>query len=382
MKRIYLDNASTSFPKPECVIEAVSGFMRGCGANANRGSYRAAYDADELLYDTRQRLCRLFGASGSKNVIFTKNITESLNVVIRGLLRPGDHVLVSSMEHNAVMRPLTALSQAGVTFERIPSLANGELLPQAAEGLMSRNTRAVIMTHASNVCGTVMPIKSIGKLCRERKIVFIVDSAQTAGVLPVNMEEMNIDVLCFTGHKGLLGPQGTGGFIVREEYAHQMSPLIFGGTGSVSHLEQMPDFLPDRFEAGTLNLPGIAGLNAAVKYIEQVGIQALYEKEMQLTSRFLEGIKEIDGFMSAGRRDITGRTGVVSVSLKDMDNARAAFLLEQEYGIQTRVGLHCAPNAHRVLGTYPKGTIRFSFGHMNTEQDVDAAVFALKRLCL
>lgn len=382
MKSIYLDNASTSFPKPEGVAEAVYDFIKNIGSNINRGTYSRAYDTEETVYDTRERLCRLFNFPDCKNVVFTPNITTSLNIVIKGLLSDGDHVLVSAMEHNAVMRPLTQLEKAGVSFDRIPCTREGELVAEETEKLIKPNTKAIIMTHASNVCGTVMPIKEVGDICRRRELKFIVDSAQSAGVLPIDMEKMNIDALCFTGHKGLLGPQGTGGFIIRDELVRNMEPIISGGTGSISHTENIPDFMPDRFEPGTLNLPGIMGLNAALKFIEDKGIDDIYKEETALAERFLEEISTIGDMVEIiGKKSINGRTGVVSLDFKGMDNAEAAYRLSEEFGILTRVGLHCAPNAHKTLGTFPRGTVRFSFGQFNTYEDAEAAAEAVKKIC-
>lgn len=381
MDRIYFDNACTTFPKPPSVPEAMSDFIRNHGVNINRGSYSPAYDMEELVYNTRDWLCQLFCFPNCKNVIFTQNITMSLNMVIKGLFGSGDHILVSSMEHNAVMRPLVQLQHKGLTFDRIPCDNTGSLLIESAETLVRPNTKAVIMTHASNVCGTVMPLAEMGEFCRKHGLLFIVDTAQTAGVLPINMAAMSIDALCFTGHKGLLGPQGMGGFIVTDAVAAQMEPLISGGTGSVSHLEEMPDFLPDRFEAGTMNLPGIVGLHAALTYIRDVGTDTIKEKEMALTARFLDGIHDINTIDMVGKKDLHNRTAVVSITSKTMDNAALAFQLEERYGILTRVGLHCAPSAHKTLGTFPSGTVRFSFGHYNTADEIDTAIKALHDIC-
>lgn len=381
MDKIYMDNACTSFPKPPSVAAAVGDFIANCGVNINRGSYGPAYEMENVVYQTRLALSRLFGYSDCKNVIFTANITTSLNMVLKGLLRPGDHVLVSSMEHNAVMRPLVQLTGDGVSFDRIPCTKQGELCLKEAEALVRPNTKAVIMTHASNVCGTVMPLTEVGDFCRRHGLTFIVDSAQTAGVLPIHMEDMHIDAFCFTGHKGMLGPQGIGGFIVTDELAARIQPLISGGTGSLSHSEDVPDFLPDKFEAGTMNLPGIIGLHASLNYLSEVGIKNIYAKEMELTSRFLDGLREIPDLTIVGKKDLAQRVAVVSVYSGSKDNAQVAFELENQYGILTRVGLHCAPVAHKTLNTFPMGTIRFSFSHYNTGEDVDRAIAALKAIC-
>lgn len=380
MKRIYLDNASTSFPKPRDVAEAVYRYMTETGSNINRGCYERAYSVEEAVLETRELLCGLFCGQDCRNVVFTKNVTESLNVIIKGFLRPGDHVLVSGMEHNAVMRPLVRLSRYGITYTRIPCDGEGRLLLESLEDYVKAGTKAVIMTHASNVCGTVLPIEEVGAFCRSRGLAFIVDSAQTAGVLPIDMEAMNIDALAFTGHKGLLGPQGIGGFLLNEDMAGQVEPLLSGGTGSVSHTEEMPSFMPDRFEAGTMNLPGILGLRAGLLWLKQTGIEHVRKHELELTEIFLEGLRPLEQtgkIRIVGKRNTEGRIGVVSVQLPGTELSRAAFALDDTYGIMTRVGLHCAPSAHRTLGTYPEGTIRFSFGWQNTKEDVARALEAL-----
>lgn len=381
MGKIYLDQASTTYPKPKCVANAVYEYMTGNGCNINRGCYENAYDTEEVILETREMLCELFDSSDCKNVIFTKNVTESLNVVLKGFLKPGDHVLVSSMEHNAVMRPIRQLEKTGVSFARIPCSSQGELFMESMENLLKPNTRAVVMTHASNVCGTVLPLKEVGEFCKVHGVKFIVDCAQTAGVLPVSMKEMKIDALCFTGHKGLYGPQGIGGFLLQEDMIDLIDPLLSGGTGSISHTEEIPAFMPDRFEPGTMNLPGIFGLNAALEWIKETGIDKIHQKEMKLTALFLKKIKELDPkgekIRLIGREDTKGRTSVVSIQTPGRDVSEAAYLLDKNYGIMTRVGLHCAPSAHETLHTYPTGTIRFSFGYFNTEEEVLLAVKAL-----
>ena len=381
MERIYFDNASTSFPKAEGVAEAVYHYMKDCGCNINRGGYDEAYQAEEIVLRTRQQLTKLFHGPDCRNVVFTRNITESLNVLLKGFLKTGDHVLVSAMEHNAVMRPLTQLTEQGVSFDRIPCGADGTLEVSAMNGLLRENTRAVVMLHASNVCGTLMPIETVGAFCHAHGLRFILDTAQTAGVFPIDMEAMHIDALAFTGHKGLLGPQGIGGFLLQPDMVPLLQPLIAGGTGSISHEEQMPPFMPDRFEAGTMNLPGIMGLHAALCWLERETIDAVRSHELELTERFLSGALDIPCLRVVGRRDISGRAGVVSVVPENADPALVADALGREYGIMVRVGLHCAPNAHKTLGTFPTGTIRFSFGRWNTPQQVDTALSALRELC-
>ena len=384
MDAIYLDNASTTFPKPKAVPEAMYHYMTRSGSNINRGCYDRAYAVEELVYETRQMLCSLFGGEDCRNVAFTKNVTESLNVILKGLLKPGDHVLVSSMEHNAVMRPLVQLEKQGISFSRIPCRRDGSLILEEMAPLVKKETRAVVMTHASNVCGTMMPYEQVGAFCRERGLLFIADTAQTAGVWPLDMERMKIDALAFTGHKGLLGPQGIGGFLLSEKRLPQMESLIAGGTGSISHTEVMPDFMPDRFEAGTMNLPGIVGLHAGLGWIRETGMEQIRSHELALTRQFLEGLKSMDPYEKrlrvVGKKDTEGRTGVVSVQTVRRELAQTAYELDVQYGIMTRVGLHCAPSAHQTLGTFPTGTIRFSFGWWNTREEAALALQALDEL--
>ena len=377
MKYIYLDNASTTFPKAPNVANAMSDYLTNYGININRGSYALAYDVEDIIYTTRQRLNTLFNGHDPSHVTFTQNVTMSLNMVIKGLLKAGDHILVSSMEHNAVMRPLTQQLDKGITFDIIPCDVTGSIQLESIETLIRPNTVAMIINHASNVCGTVQPIESIGAICKAHNLHFIVDAAQTAGVIPIDVKACHIDALCFTGHKGLLGPQGIGGIILTKEIAQILTHLIAGGTGSFSHLETMPTHMPDAFEAGTLNLPGIIGLNEGLSYIEAVGMKNIHNHELALTKTFLEGLRSITGINIIGKQDIQDRTAVVSITIDGMDPASIAYELESTYHIMTRVGLHCAPRAHQTLGTYPEGTVRFSFGYANTLEEVDMALSAL-----
>ena len=393
MKQIYLDNASTTFPKPREVADAVYQYMTGVGSNICRGGYTSAYAAEEAVFAARQLLCDFFGGEDAKNVVFTKNVTEALNVIIRGLLQPGDHVLVSAMEHNAVMRPLQLLGrelEAGeeapadaISFSRIPCDSEGNLELEALPRLVQQRTKAVIMTHASNVCGTLLPIDKVGDFCKQRGLLFVVDSAQSAGVFPINMQQLHIDALAFTGHKGLLGPQGIGGFVLREHMVTKLAPLIVGGTGSLSHTEKTPRFMPDKFEAGTLNLPGIMGLAAGVSWLKERGLASIRAHELALTEQLLAGLQGLEqqGLLRIfGRKDLKQRTSVVSIAGTQLDIAMLAHKLNVEYGIATRVGLHCAPNAHKTLGTYPTGTLRFSMGWHNTEAEIATALNVLKEV--
>ena len=384
MNRIYLDQASTSFPKAPGVAQAMVDYQTMNGVNVNRGCYSSAYSAEEVIYETRQLLAELFHFSKCKNVIFTPNVTTSLNFILKGFLKPGDHILVSAMEHNAVMRPVVQLASLGISFDRIPCRTDGSMILEKVEELIRPETKAIVTLHASNVCGTRMPLDALGEICQRHQLYFVVDSAQTAGIVPINMDKMHIDALAFTGHKGLRGPQGTGGFLVSQELAEQMEPLISGGTGSVSHTEEIPDFMPDRFESGTPNLPGIYGLHEALLYLKTRSLQAINEKELSLTGYFLEQLQALDDtgrhIRIIGKKDLTNRNAVVSIQTPEIDMSQVAWQLDNEYGVMTRVGLHCAPNAHKTLGTYPAGTIRFSFGPENTKNELDFAIQGLKKI--
>ena len=380
MSKIYLDNGSTSFPKAPGVGKAMADFIEKVGVNIGRGGYEEAYSAAEVVLDTREKLCRLFHFDRPENVIFQSGITAAMNVLLKGLLKPGDRVLTTSMEHNAVMRPLRQLEKAGVEVVLIPCNSDGTLDFEALIDLATPGTRALVMTHASNMCGTVMPVKDVAEYCQTLGIWTIVDCAQTAGILPIDMEDWGVDAIAFAGHKGLLGPQGIGGFLITDDLAAEVDPLLSGGTGSISHLETVPEFLPDRFEPGTQNLPGIFGLHAALTYLEQTGIDAIREHEMACTARLLEGLSQLKGIRIVGRTQLTGRTAVVSVEFLHMDNADAAFLLEDKYGIMTRCGLHCAPRAHMTVGTFPQGTVRFAPGRETTVAEIDAAIAAVKEI--
>lgn len=384
MNRIYLDQASTSFPKAPGVAQAMMDYLTMNGVNVNRGCYSSAYSAEEVIYETRQLLAELFHFSKCKNVIFTPNVTTSLNFILKGFLKPGDHILVSAMEHNAVMRPVVQLASLGISFDRIPCRTDGSMILEKVEELIRPETKAIVTLHASNVCGTRMPLDALGEICQRHQLYFVVDSAQTAGIVPINMDKMHIDALAFTGHKGLRGPQGTGGFLVSQELAEQMEPLISGGTGSVSHTEEIPDFMPDRFESGTPNLPGIYGLHEALLYLKTHSLQAINEKELSLTGYFLEQLQALDDtgrhIRIIGKKDLTNRNAVVSIQTPEIDMSQVAWQLDNEYGVMTRVGLHCAPSAHKTLGTYPAGTIRFSFGPENTKNELDFAIQGLKKI--
>ncbi|WP_455540180.1 aminotransferase class V-fold PLP-dependent enzyme [Terrisporobacter sp.] len=380
MNSIYLDNGSTSFPKAPGLGKIIGDFLENGAFNINRGSYEGAYNLQSIVLHTRELLCKLFNFSNSKNVIFTPSITYSLNYFIKGFLKNGDHVIISSMEHNAVMRPLTQMKELGVTFDAVMGDKEGQINSNDFIPFIKNNTKAIITTHCSNVCGTIIPIKEIGQICKKNNLYFVVDTAQSAGSIPINMNDCNIDFLAFTGHKGLLGPQGIGGFIISNELSSKINPLISGGTGSLSDVEILPDFLPDRFESGTMNLPGIVGLHHSLTYLLDEKIENIYSKKLRLTEYFLNEISKIPCIEIVGKKDMKNRSSVVSLNFKDIDNATVAFLLDSEYKIMTRVGLHCAPRAHKTLGTFPKGTVRFTFSHFNTIEELDYCINALKKI--
>ena len=380
MKRVYLDNGATSYPKAPGVAEAMSDYILNNGANVGRGAYESSFEAENIVFETRELLSELFNSRKSENVVFTKNVTESLNVIIKGALGAGDHAIVSSMEHNAVMRPLNSLAKRGVSFSKVKCSHLGELGPNDIKDLIQPNTKAIVMTHASNVCGTILDLEAVGRVCKEYGLIFIIDAAQTAGFLDIDMDKLNADAIAFTGHKGLLGPQGMGGFVVRDSLAKSMDTLIEGGTGSLSDQEIQPEYMPDKLESGTMNIPGIYGLNAALKFIKDTGIKNIRRGELNLVERFLGELKEMDLINIIGRTDVENRTGVVSIDVPTRDNADISYKLYSEYGIATRCGMHCAPSAHQTLGTFPKGTVRFSFSHFNTNEDVDYSLKALRSI--
>lgn len=379
-RKIYFDNGSTSWPKAPGVAEAMSELLTKGAFNINRGNYEGAYEVEGLVLETREKLAKMFQCEDSKRVLFSPGITHSLNYFIKGFLKAGDHVIVSGIEHNAVMRPLRQMESGGVLYDVAETAEDGSVTAEAVEGLVKPKTKAVIISHASNVCGTVLPIEAIGQVCKKHDLFFVVDSAQSAGTIQIDMEKCGIDFLAFTGHKGLLGPQGIGGFLISERLDAQMVPYLAGGTGSQSDSLDMPTNLPDKYESGTMNLPGIIGLHAALSYIEETGIDRIHDKKMELTSYFLERVKEFPNIRVVGKQDVQDRVAVVSLDFQGDDNAIIAFELEQNYGIMTRVGLHCAPIAHQSLHTYPQGTVRFAFSASNTKEEIDRCIDGFREL--
>ena len=377
---IYLDNAATSFPKPPAVVQAMTRYLTEVGASVNRGVYASAQDAGMTALLLREGLCRLFHHKDPTHCILTSGNTMGLNMALRGWLRQGDHCLVSAMEHNAVMRPLQDLAAGGVTFDRIPCDGTGRLDVDAIRGLIRPNTRMLVMAHGSNVSGTVQDAGAVGAVCREYGIPFVLDAAQTAGHWKIDFEGWELAALSVPGHKGLMGPSGIGALLLSPEFAKGLMPIVTGGSGSASDLEVQPDVMPDRFESGTPNLPGIYGLQAAVDFVLETGVEILRDHETMLSGRFLERLREVPGIRLAGSWGLEGRTGVLSVDFLEQDNAEVSFLLEEEYGILTRCGLHCAPAAHRTLGTFPQGTVRFSPGWFTSPDEMDRAAEAVEEL--
>lgn len=374
---IYLDNAATSFPKAPGVSERMRYYLDCVGASVNRGVYAPAQEAELETLGLREKLCAFFHHPEPVRVLLTAGATAALNLAIKGSLHPGSRVLVSAMEHNAVMRPLV---QLGADFTRVPCDAAGRLDLDALERSLREKPEMLILNHASNVSGTVQDAKTVGKLCKQYGVPFVLDAAQSAGHVPVDFEEFSLSALAVPAHKGLLGPQGIGALLVTQAFAAQLSPLIAGGTGSMSDSEELPPYLPDRFESGTPNLPGIYGWSASMDYVNKTGLSSLRAHELALTKRFLDGLRGLPHLRLAGTWEPDARVGVISVDFLAMDNAEAADRLEREFGILTRCGLHCAPSAHKTLGTFPQGTVRFSLGYRTTPEDVDAALAALSTL--
>ena len=378
---IYLDNAATSWPKPTEVKEAMVAFLDRVGANPGRSGHRLSVEAGRIVYEAREALADLFHAPDPLRIAFGLNATDALNLALHGLLQPGDHVVTSSMEHNSVMRPLRALERQGVEVTVVPCSPEGLLDPRDVERALQPHTRMVVLTHASNVVGTLLPIREVGEIARRHGVLFAVDAAQTAGAVPIDMEADAVDILCFTGHKALLGPMGTGGLVLGERVdPSDLRPLRQGGTGSRSEFEEHPDFLPDLCEAGTPNAVGLAGLLAGVRWVQERGVEAIRAHEQALTTRLLEGLGEVPGVTVYGPRDAARQTGTLSFNVEGLEPSEVGLVLDEEYGVLCRVGLHCAPAAHRTLGTFPRGTVRFAVGCFTTLEEVDAAVEAVRAI--
>lgn len=374
---IYLDNAATTMHKPQEVIDAVVNAMGSLG-NAGRGANTASLGAARIIYEAREHLARLFGADDPKQIAFTPNSTESLNIAIRGILNPGDHVVTTVLEHNSVLRPLYDLQEKGVEVTFVQSDEKGMICYEDLEKAIRPETKAIVTTHGSNLTGNLLDIGHIGQIAQKHGLIYIVDASQTAGVFPIHVKDMHVDILCFTGHKGLLGPQGTGGIYVREGLI--VRPLKVGGSGVQTYNHHHPSEMPTALEAGTLNGHGIAGLNAALGYIEQVGMDTIRETEQKWMWMFYNGVKEIPGVKIYGDFDVKERCPIVTLNIGDYDSAEVSDELLMTYGISTRPGGHCAPLMHEALGTVEQGSVRFSFSHFNTEEEIHTAIRAVKEL--
>lgn len=374
---IYMDNAATTMHKPKEVLDAVINAMSSMG-NAGRGANEASLSASRIIYDTREKLCALFHAENPRQIVFTANSTESLNVAIKGLLGPGDHVVTTMLEHNSVLRPLYEMAERGTGLTVVRSSRLGTVSPEDIEAAICPSTKMIVITNGSNLTGNYIDLKPIGEIARKHGVLLVVDASQTAGVFPIDVQEMHIDVLCFTGHKGLLGPQGTGGMYVREGVA--VRPLKSGGSGVQTFSRTHPVEMPTALEAGTLNGHGIAGLNAALSYLEREGIDKIRGREQELMWRFYNGVKDIPGVKVYGDYSVKERCAIVALNIGDYDSSEVSDELLTAYGISTRPGGHCAPLMHEALGTEEQGAVRFSFSHYNTDEEVDTAIAAVREL--
>lgn len=376
---IYLDNAATTMRKPDAVVQAVTSALCSLG-NPGRGVHDAALDASRILFDTREKLARFFHAESPKQVVFTANSTESLNIAIKGVLNPGDHVITTALEHNSVLRPLYEMEERDVELTVIPADPLGRIRYPDFESSIRKNTRAIVCTHGSNLTGNPVDIRRVGSIARAHGLLFLVDASQTAGVFPIDVQEMHIDILCFTGHKGLLGPQGTGGMVVREGVT--VRPLLSGGSGVQTYSKTHPAQMPTALEAGTLNAHGLAGLRAAVDYLLETGIDPIRKTEQDLMWEFYRQVREIPGITVYGDFSQKERCPIVTLNVRDYDSSEVSDALFMHYGIATRPGAHCAPLMHQALGTVEQGAVRFSFSHYNTMEEINIAVSALRELAM
>lgn len=382
---IYLDNAATSWPKPTGVTEAMVDFMNRVGANPGRSGHRLSVEAARIVYEARELIADLFHAPDPLRVVFGANATEALNLALCGYLRPGDHVVTSGMEHNSVMRPLRSLAgregDGAIELTVVPCSTEGFLDPVDLEAALRPETVMVALNHASNVCGSLLPVREAGAIARRHGCLLLVDAAQTAGAYPIDMEEDQIDLLAFTGHKALGGPMGTGGLIIGERVdANRLVPLKRGGTGSRSESEEHPDFLPDMCESGTANGVGLAGLAAGVRWVSAEGVESIHQHEIELARRLIDGLRATHGVRVYGGLDAARQTGTIAFNVRNLEPSEVGLRLDDEFQIMCRVGLHCAPAAHKTLGTFPAGTVRFGLGAFNTSDEVDAALVAVKRI--
>lgn len=375
---IYLDNASTSFPKPKEVLDSINNFMINLGGNSGRGSSSSSLKSSHVTYNCREAIAQFFNFNKSENVIFTNNITSSLNILLNSIVQEGWHVITSTMEHNSVLRPLFKLKEErNIELTVVQADNNGFVAAADIDSAIKDNTKLVILSQASNVTGNIQPLKEIGELCRKKSIYFIIDTAQSAGSINVDFKELNCNALAFTGHKGLLGPQGIGGFIIDDDLNDIAKPVFVGGTGSMSYSLVQPDFLPDKFESGTLNTPGIAGLYSAINFINKETINAIHTKEMYLSRLLLDDLNNMDYVTLYGPNTTINRLSTFSINLNDMNSNEFSYYLDSKYNIITRTGLHCAPLAHKTIGTENMGTVRISIGYFNTVEDIKSLIDAI-----
>lgn len=378
---IYLDNASTTFPKPESVPKAIYNFLTNVGGNPGRSNHDNALQTNRILVESREAIAQFFNYKSIENVIFTSNITTSLNILINSSLSLGDHVITSSIEHNSVLRPLFNLKNQGlIELDIVYANKFGFISTEDLKNTIKSNTKMIVINHASNVIGSIQPIKEIGDICKNNNIFFVLDTAQSAGVLDIDFTRINLSALAFTGHKSLFGPQGIGGFIIDDNLNKSCNPYILGGTGSLSHSLTQPDFLPDKFESGTLNMPGIVGLMEGIKFIQSEGINTIYSKNNFLRNYFIEKIKNINGVILYDDKYNNNYTSCISFNIKDMDTAELSFTLDSDFGIKNRSGLHCAPLAHKTIGSFPSGTVRLSLSYFNTKEDMDYTINAINKI--
>jgi len=378
---IYLDNAATSWPKPPEVVQSMTDFLRHAGGNPGRSGHRLSIEAARVMYDVRESIAELLGAPDPLRIVFTQNVTHAINTALLGILRPGDRVVTTSIEHNAVMRPLRALEKEGIRVTVVPCAPDGSLDPADMEAAVAAGARLVVINHASNVTGTLLPVPEVARIAHRAGALLLVDAAQTAGVVPIDVESSGIDLLAFTGHKGLYGPPGIGGLIIGDRVdVREMEPLLRGGTGSNSEREEQPGDLPDKFESGTPNGPGIAGLGAGIRFVLNQGLDAIRAHEVGLTRMLIEGLSEVPGVHTYGPSDPWRRTAVMSFTVRGRHVSEIGMRLEEEVGILCRVGLHCAPAMHRTLGTFPEGTVRLAPGIFTTAGDIEVALSGIKRV--
>lgn len=381
MNNIYLDNASTTFPKPKNVTDSIYNFLTNIGGNPGRSNHDNGLQSNRLLLEAREVLASFFNFNKIENVIFTNNITTSLNILINGCSRNGDHIITSSMEHNSVLRPLINLKESGIIdLDIIDANSFGFINVEDFKNAIRPNTKYIILTQASNVIGSIQPIKKIGELCKDNNIYFILDTAQGAGVLDLDFKALNLSALAFTGHKSLFGPQGIGGFIISDELNEICNPYILGGTGSLSHSLIQPEFLPDKFESGTLNMPGIIGLMEGIKFIESQGLKTIYEKNTFLRKLLVSELKNINSIILYEDTNNENYTSCVSFNVKNIDTAELSFILDSDFGIKNRSGLHCAPLAHKTIGSFPTGTVRLSLSYFNSKEDIEYTINSINKI--